>query len=126
MAETTNLTTTITSEEYAHLLWHIGQADRLAEAVAADWLQSTGFGFNKPSDATLEALRKYDDILHYETKKKVEETEAKNAESVKRAAERFDKPILPYLAPDAPGVPLEIKIGDDPAHEPQITCENPN
>ena len=40
--EETKLTTTITSEEYARLLYLIGQADRLAEAVAADWLASVG------------------------------------------------------------------------------------
>lgn len=85
MAETTNLTTTITSEEYARLLWRIGQADRLAEAVAADWLASTGFSFNKPSDATLEALRRYDDFLYCETEEKVKEAEEKNV------ADRIDK-----------------------------------
>lgn len=137
MAETTNLTTTITSEEYARLLICIGRADRLAEAVAADWLASTGLSFNKPSDATLEALRRYDDILHHETEKKVEEAEDKNAEIVRKAADRIDKqPVLPFLNPDGPGVPispitpddnpLRIEVGDRPDLEPKITCDSTN
>lgn len=108
MAETTNLTTTITSEEYAQLLWRIGQADRLAEAVAADWFASTGFGFNKPSDATLEALRRYDDILHHETEKKIEEAEAAR------------KNVEPPITTD--DNPLRIEVGDRPDLEPKITC----
>lgn len=131
MAETTNLTTTITSEEYAHLLWRIGQADRLAEAVAADWLASTGFSFNKPSGATLEALRKYDVVLCRETEEKVREAEAKNV------ADLIDKqPVLPFLTPDGPGVPikpitpdnnpLRIEVGDRPDLEPKITCDSGN
>ena len=131
MAEATNLTTTITSEEYAHLLRRIGQADRLAEAVAADWLASTGFSFNKPSDATLEALRRYDGILHHETEEKVREAEAKNV------ADLIDKqPVLPFLTPDGPGVPirpitpddnpLRIEVGDRPDLDPKITCDSGN
>ena len=126
MAETTNLTTTITSEEYAHLLWRIGRADRLAEAVAADWLESAGFAFNKPSDATLEALRKYNDILHYETKKKVEEAEAKNAEAQRKLREALnDQPVYPITTPDKDN-PLRIEVGDRPDLTPQITCETQN
>lgn len=120
MAETTNLTTTITSEEYAHLLWRIGNADRLAEAVAADWLESAGFSFNKPSDATLEALRRYDVDLYDETKRKFEEAEEKNAESVKRAYECYERIHGPIqsLHPDSPGVTLKIETGNDPDHAP--------
>lgn len=126
MAETTNLTTTITSEEYAHLLWRIGQADRLAEAVAADWLASTGFSFNKPSDATLEALRRYDDFLHHETKEKVKEAEDKNAEAQRKALERFyDQPVAPIATPDKDN-PLRIEVGDRPDLEPKITCDSGN
>ena len=131
MAETTNLTTTITSEEYARLLYAIGQADRLAEAVAADWLASTGFSFSKPSDATLEALRRYDGILHRETEEKVKKAEEKNV------ADLVDKqPVLPFLTPDGPGVPirpitpddnpLRIEVGDRPDLEPKITCDSGN
>jgi hypothetical protein len=126
MAETTNLTTTITSEEYARLLYKIGQADRLAEAVAADWLASTGFSFNKPSDATLEALRRYDGILHHETEEKVNAAEEKNV------ADLIDKqPTIPVLFPDCPGVPsspitpddnpLRIEVGDRFYLDPKIT-----
>lgn len=138
MAETTNLTTTITSEEYARLLCLIGQADRLAEAVAADWLASTGFSFNKPSDATLEALRRYDDFLHHETEEKVKEAEekVKKAEE-KNVADLIDKqPVLPFLTPDGPGVPirpitpddnpLRIEVGDRPDLDPKITCDSGN
>ena len=137
MAETTNLTTTITSEEYARLLICIGRADRLAEAVAADWLASTGLSFNKPSDATLEALRRYDGFLHCTTARKVKEAEDKNAEIVRKAADRIDKqPVLPFLNPDGPGVPispitpddnpLRIEVGDRPDLEPKITCDSGN
>ena len=131
MAEATNLTTTITSEEYAHLLRRIGQADRLAEAVAADWLASTGFSLNKPSDATLESLRKYDVLLHRETEEKVKKAEEKNVTDL------IDKqPVLPFLTPDGPGVPinpitpddnpLRIDVGDSPDLEPKITCDSGN
>lgn len=137
MAETTNLTTTITSAEYARLLTIIGRADRLAEAVAADWLASTVLSFNKPSDATLEALRRYDGFLHCTTERKVKEAEDKNAEIVRKAADRIDKqPVLPFLNPDGPGVPispippddnpLRIEVGDRPDLEPKITCDSTN
>ena len=137
MAETTNLTTTITSEEYARLLIFLGRADRLAEAVAADWLASTGLLFNKPSDATLEALRRYDEFLHCTTERKVKDAEDKNAEIVRKAADRIDKqPVLPFLNPDGPGVPispitpddnpLRIEVGDRPDLEPKITCDSAN
>ena len=126
MAET-NLTTTITSEDYANLLWKVMKADQLAEAVAADWLSSTQFAFIKPGDATLNALRRYDEHLYEETKKKREEAEAKAAEAIKKAADRIINPALPYLTQDGPGIPIqEIKIGDDPGSDPQITCENKN
>lgn len=127
MAETTNLTTTITSEEYAQLLWRIGQADRLAEAVAADWLASTGFSFSKPSDATLEALRRYDSILHHETEEKVREAEAKNAEANKEANDilrKFARDPVQHLTPD--DNPLRIEVGDRPDLEPKITCDSGN
>ena len=137
MEETTNLTTTITSEEYARLLIFLGRADRLAEAVAADWLASTGLLFNKPSDATLEALRRYDEFLHCTTERKVKDAEDKNAEIVRKAADRIDKqPVLPFLNPDGPGVPispitpddnpLRIDVGDRPDLEPKITCDSAN
>lgn len=137
MAETTNLTTTITSAEYARLLICIGRADRLAEAVAADWLASTDFPFSKPSDATLEALRRYDGFLHCTTERKVKEAEDKNAEIVRKAADRIDKqPVLPFLNPDGPGVPispitpddnpLRVDVGDRPDPEPKITCDSTN
>lgn len=137
MAETTNLTTTITSAEYARLLTIIGRADRLAEAVAADWLASTGFPFSKPSEATLEALRRYDGFLHCTTERKVKEAEDKNAEIVRKAADRIDKqPVLPFLNPDGPGVPispitpddnpLRVDVGDRPDLEPKITCDSTN
>lgn len=125
--EETKLTTTITSEEYAKLLYKIGQADRLAEAVAADWLASTGFSFNKPSDATLEALRRYDGFLHRETEEKVKEAEAKNAETARKAADLLEQtPVLPYpyLTPD--DNPLRIEVGDRPDPEPKITCDSGN
>ena len=128
MSENTNLTTTITSEEYKVLLWNIGNAAHLAEAVAADWLESVRFGFNKPSDATLEALKRFDHELYFDTKKKVEEAEAKAAETIKNAADRLagtEPHLYPYLSPDGPGVPLrEIKIRDNPGADPQITCES--
>lgn len=98
MAETTNLTTTITSEEYARLLFHIGKADRLAEAVAADWLASVGFSLNKPSDATLEALRRFDLSLHTRTARKVIEAEGKIEEPA-RKADDFLKEIRAELHP---------------------------
>lgn len=131
MEEETKLTTTITSEEYARILTCIGRADRLAEAVAADWLASTGFSFNKPSDATLEALRKYDEFLYRETEEKVKEAEEKNV------ADLIGKQsILPFLTPDGPGVPirpitpddnpLRIEVGDRPDLEPKITCDSGN
>ena len=125
MSENTNLTTTITSEEYKILLWNQGNALRLAEAIAADWLASTRFSFNKPSDATLEALRRFDHELYFETEKKVEEAEAKMNKTISKAADRIINPALPYLTPDGPGVPIpEILIGDSPGSDPQITCEN--
>lgn len=127
MAETTNLTTTITSEEYAHLLWRIGQADRLAEAVAADWLASTGFSLNKPSDATLEALRRYDVVLHRETEKKVKEAEEKNEEASREAHDVLEKtPVLPYPYHTPDDNPLRIEVGDRPDLEPKITCDSTN
>lgn len=127
MAETTNLTTTITSEEYAQLLWRIGQADRLAEAVAADWLASTGFSFSKPSDATLEALRRYDGILHHETEEKVREAEAKNAETARKAADLLEQtPVLPYPYHTPDDNPLRIEVGDRPDLDPKITCDSGN
>ena len=125
MAETTNLTTTITSEEYARLLYLIGQANRLAEAVAADWLASVGFSLNKPSDATLEALRRFDPSLHRETEKKVTEAEAKNEESSRNAADIFGnlcRDPAQHLTPD--GNPLRVEVGDRPDLEPKITCDS--
>lgn len=127
MSENTNLTTTITSEEYKQIIYRLNDADRLAETVAADWLASVGFGFNKPSDATLEALKRFDHELYFDTKKKVEEAEAKAAEIINKAVDRLEKAephVCPYLSPDGPGVPLrEIKIGDNPGADPQITCK---
>lgn len=137
MAETTNLTTTITSEEYARLLIRIGQADRLAEAVAADWLASTGFSLNKPSDATMDALRRYDGFLYCATERKVYAAEDENAKIARKAADRIDKnPDLPFLNPDGPGVPvgpitpddnpIRIEVVDRPDLEPKITCDSGN
>lgn len=137
MAETTNLTTTITSEEYARLLIRLGRADRLAEAVAADWLASTCFSFSKPSEATLDALRRYDAFLHCATERKVKDAEAKNMETIRKADDRIDKqPVLPFLNPDGPGVPispitpddnpLRVDVGDRPDLEPKITCDSGN
>ena len=137
MAETTNLTTTITSAEYARLLTIIGRADRLAEAVAADWLASTGFPFSKPSDATLEALRRYDGFIHCTTEEKVKDAEAKNEETIRKATDRIDKrPDLPFLNPDGSIVPispitpddnpLRIEVGGRPDLEPKITCDSTN
>lgn len=121
----TNLTTTITSEEYKILLLNQGNALRLAESVAADWLASTGFSFSKPSAATLEALRRFDHELYFETEKKVKEAE--EAEEAKRL-ERMNDPnasdrFRPWTAPGAPLRDMEIKIGDIPGSDPQITCE---
>lgn len=135
--EETKLTTTITSEEYARLLCVIGRADRLAETVAADWLASTGASFNKPSGATLEALRRYDEFLHHETEEKVKEAEEKNAEPARKAADRLAKqPAIPVLFPDCPGVsispitpddnPLRSEVGGSPDLEPKITCDSGN
>lgn len=127
MAEMTNLTTTITSEEYARLLWRIGQADRLADAVAADWLASTGFSFSKPSDATLDAMRKYDAVLHRETEEKVKEAEAKNEETARKAADLLEQtPVLPYPYHTPYDNPLRIEVGDRPDLEPKITCDSGN
>lgn len=123
MAETTNLTTTITSEEYAHLLWRIGQADRLAEAVAADWLASTGFSFSKPSDATLEALRRYDISLHTRTAKKVIEAEGKIEETARKADDVLKKSTPNYTQDNNP---LRVEVGDRPDLEPKITCNSTN
>ena len=117
--EETKLTTTITSEEYARLIWRIGQANRLAEAVAADWLASTGCSFNKPSEATLNALRRYDEFLHRETEEKVKEAKEKNAETVREARD----PVQ-YFTPD--DNPLRIEVGDRPDLEPKITCDSGN
>ena len=125
MSENTNLTTTITSEEYRQLLTRLHQADNLARAVAADWLESTGFGFNKPGDKTLDALFRYDRLLYRDTRGEVEKAEDKKAETISKAADRIINPALPYLTPDGPGVPIpEILIGDSPGSDPQITCEN--
>ena len=125
MSENTNLTTTITSEEYKVLLWNQDNALQLAEAVAADWLASTGFSFNKPSDATLKALKRFDHELYFETEKKVKEAE--EAEEAKRL-DRMNDPNVsdrfrPWTTTGAPLREMEIKIGDNPGSDPQITCE---
>lgn len=126
MAEMNNLTTTITSEEYRNLLWRIGQADRLAEAVAADWLASTGFSFNKPSDATLEALRMYDEFLYCETEKNVAEAEAKNEEDKRKLLECFyDQPVAPISTTDKDNQ-IRVEVVDLPDLEPKITCDSGN
>ena len=123
----TVLTTTITSEEFERLLYRLHKAENLAGAVAADWMESTGFSFNKPSDATLEALKHFDHDLYFETEKKVKEAKAENAGGINRAIGRPEKAephVYPYISPDSPGVPLrEIRIGDYPGSDPQITCE---
>lgn len=127
MEEETKLTTTITSEEYARLLFHIGQANRLAEAVAADWLASVGFSLNKPSDATLVALRRFDLSLHTRTARKVAEAEAKNEETARKAADilgNFTRDPVQHLTPDEN--PLRIEVGDRPDLEPKITCDSGN
>lgn len=113
MAET-NLTTTITSEEYKYMIWNHGNALRLAEAVCADWLESTSFGFNKPSDATLAALRNFASDLYFETEQKVRDAAAA-AEAERR--ERMNAPTYPCqpYPPTDPGV-LKKAI--------EITCES--
>ncbi len=125
MTENTNLTTTITSDSYAILLHRSFLAGNLAERVAQDWIKSAEFGFNEPSEETKKALMDLDRTLYEEA---LTEYETRKAAAAARAEEwkRHGTQPLPYLAPDSPGVPLEIKIGDDPAHAPQITCENPN
>ncbi len=112
----TNLTTTITSLEYKTLLFELADANRLAGAVAADWLASASFGLNKPSDTTLEALRDFDRELYYETKQKVEEAESarKNAADPGETLPGYGNPI-PAIIPDtSPGWPYKGI---------EITCE---
>ena len=111
MSENTNLTTTITSEEYKYMIWNHGNALRLAEAVCADWLESTSFGFNKPSDATLAALRNFASDLYFETEQKVRDAAAA-AEAERR--ERMNAPTMPAAEP-TPGWPYKGI---------EITCES--
>lgn len=115
MAET-NLTTTITSEEYKMLIWNGEKAHRLAQMVAADWLDSTDIGFNEPSKATKAALQEFDPFLYLETKRKVEEAEAarKNAANPGETIPGSGNPI-PVIIPDTtPGWPYQGV---------EITCE---
>lgn len=110
----TNLTTTITSEEYKFMIWNHGSALRLAEAVCADWLESIPFGFNKPSDATLAALRNFDSDLYFETERKVRDAEA--AEEAKRR-ERMNAPTMPAAEPGIgwpyKGIEITCESGGD-------------
>ena len=118
MAET-NLTTTITSEEYKMLIWNGEKAHRLAQMVASDWLDSaTNFGFNEPSKETKAALQELDPFLYSETKRKVEEAEAArmNAANPGETIPGSGNPIPAIIRDPTPGWPCKgVEITCDTA-----------
>lgn len=87
MAETTNLTTTIPSSEYAELVRFRALAENLAAQVAMDWLNDVKLGFTGPSVATKMALRALDPMLYEDTKSDCLRAEEKIAEGQKNALE---------------------------------------
>ena len=124
----TNLTTTITSEEYRALLWRASTAINLAEAVAADWLATTDYGFNKPSDATLKALRDFDHELFFGTERAIREAERKEAEKRKETPPIHGE-IKPGKGNSVPAyipsyeMPFVPPIGPNDVPQITITCE---
>lgn len=97
----------------------------LCDTLVRDWIDGERRYYCGISESVKNLLKAFDPGRYAEAEKKV--AEVLERQSMNKAAEllRGAVPdIFPRRSTDNPGVPVqEIKIGDNPGSDPQITCE---